>query len=181
MPKVVIDNTKGLIQEEGSGIVVKNALSFSSTGGFLRPVETITGTVNLLENEDSGKILFCDANAAAVAIQLPAIQDTSAGWFIRVVSTEAISNAHTLVVQTSNSLENKLAGSAIMLNRDSGAAAAISSGYGTSNDNTITFLRSATDNSACEAAYVDIYSDGLFFYFHAFAVCDGQTNVITVA
>ena len=80
MPKLVYSNSKGLVQEAGSGVDLGKARA----QGLLRPVETVTAETYAPSLKDSG-ILILQNNSAGCDITLPKATAANAGWWCEIL------------------------------------------------------------------------------------------------
>ena len=98
MPKVVITNTKGLVQEAGTGVDVQSTVKFrkavtivsASLSGQANSVKTVNSATQL-KHEDSGKVILIGDNSSTYDITLPDAVQT--GWHARFILTGALSSA----------------------------------------------------------------------------------------
>lgn len=86
MPKLVYSNSKGLVQEAGSGVDLGKARA----QGLLRPVATVTAQTYSPSLKDSG-ILILQDHADGCVITLPAATAANAGWWCEVLVKTTIS------------------------------------------------------------------------------------------
>jgi hypothetical protein len=136
------------------GGTVEGGITFSGDGGLFKPNSSpaTNSTAHTLSNADSGKTVFLDASGGATTITLPAISTVSAGWHIKVVLTATGAAG---VIQTGNTLEDKLLGQVTFLDSDGSVHTVQNDAHA----NTITFL-----NTCIAGSYVDIISNGSMFY-----------------
>jgi len=98
MPKVIINNSKGLVQESGSGVEISSSISVSSSlslggtaelSGHKRNVSTLaTGTT--LTAADSGKVFLLVQTGSPRTATLPAV--ASGLTFKFIVKTASTNN-----------------------------------------------------------------------------------------
>jgi hypothetical protein len=172
MPKVVVSDRKGLVQEPGNGMDVNSALgvkgklSFSGSGHQILPVSSPTGTTTQLSDSDSGKIIFMDASSANT-ITLPPVANVTAGWHVKVILTATGAAG---IINTSGA-EDKIMGNINAVDAD-GSAQVVTND---ADADRITFV-----NACLPGAYVDICSNGSLFFVHGFGTHASAANKITL-
>jgi len=149
------------------GGAVTGAISFSGSGGILLPNSSPTGTSTALTNADSGKVIFMDASSTNT-MTLPAISTVSAGWNVKIILT---ATGAVGLVQTGNSLEDKLLGQVTAIDAD-GSAIAVTSD---ADADKITFA-----NGCLAGAVVDIVSNGTLFYVNGFGTHASASDKLTL-
>ena len=102
MPKVIYDSSKGLYQQNGSGIDLASdtaGLGIRQKTETLSTVGTYDSPTKVLTAADSGTVFFCDISTVSVVVQMPAV---SAGLKFRFVLNVASDNenAKDLVLYT---------------------------------------------------------------------------------
>ena len=146
---------------------VTGGISFSGNGGLFLPNSSPTGTSTALTNADSGKVIFMDASSANT-VTLPAISTVAAGWNIKVILT---ATGNTGIIQTGNSLEDKLLGQVTAIDAN-GSAITVTNDP---DSNTITFV-----NACLAGAVVDIVSNGTMFYVNGFGTHATASDKLTL-
>ena len=169
-----IGKFKGVTKRESAlslidGGTVSGAIKFAGAGNLFLP--TLSPATNdlthTLTNADSGKVVFLDATQATT-ITLPAISTVDAGWNIKVILT---ATGATGLVQSGNSLENKIAGQVTAIDAD-GSAITVTND---ADADKITFA-----NGCLAGAVVDIVSNGTLFYINGFATHASASNILTL-
>ena len=116
MPKVTISTANGIVQEAGSGLVVKNTADFqqdvqfngNQVHGHKKHVSLIgsskygAGGRYELSGSDSGRTFIIGDKTGVGTIQIP---NASAGWNARFVLTGAIGAAITLSASISSTVD----------------------------------------------------------------------------
>ena len=147
------------------GGTVEGRLNF--TGGFFLPSSSPTGTITTLTNADSGKVIFMDASSTNT-ITLPAISTVSAGWNVKIILT---ATGAVGLVQSGNSLENKIAGQITAIDAD-GSTITVTND---ADADKITFA-----NGCLAGAVVDIVSNGTLFYINGFGTHATASDKLTL-
>ena len=146
---------------------VTGGISFSGNGGLFLPNSSPTGTSTALTNADSGKVIFIDASSTNT-ITLPAISTVSAGWNVKIILT---ATGAVGLVQSGNSLENKIAGQVTAIDADGDAIAVTND----ADADKITFA-----NGCLAGAVVDIVSNGTLFYINGFGTHASASDKLTL-
>ena len=102
--KVVIDNDKGLVQEPGSGLVIKNDPQMTAGQAAIRRKVISWSADKTLTAADSGALVFCEQQSTAIDLELPTAANAGAGWFIDVYLKTASSAAANIDFQADSAL-----------------------------------------------------------------------------
>ena len=141
MPKVKIDDSRGLVQESGGGLTCNSAAAFQNSAGLkdsrtFRDASTsgaartaITSTTLSVNTHYS-----CETATALTGILLPSAADGNVGDWITVFYTSIVNNAATHVYTTTTDTAYALGSTIVRV----GGAVASSADVSVALDNTIT-------------------------------------------
>jgi len=164
MPKVIINDSKGLVQESGSGVEISSSISVSSSlslggtaelSGHKRNVSTLaTGTT--LTAADSGKVFLLVQTGANRTATLPAV---ASGLTFKFIVKTASTNKWEIVQAAGT---EDFVGSVVAADGDAGDSA-------TGTDTLVRFV----GNTAAAGDQIELECDGTVWYIRGSCAVTG--------